>query len=205
MVRLIDKGQWLAEIQGRRIPATDTDSYLSAAEFLETAERIHSQTLLDAERIKSEAYAKGYESGMEQARSQVYEGMLEVTNTIRGHLDNQHQQIVKLSLAILQKVLPRLSSEETVLGLLREALAELQDERQLQIFVRPEHLEFSEQWLSKWRQEHPDISRLEVFSDAELGPLGCRIESEFGILVVDPVQDIQDMTADIHRDIRRNG
>ncbi len=199
MIRLVDQGKWLAEVQGRRIPAGEVDSYIGAAEFLEAAGKIHTQALQEAEKIKIEAWEEGYKAGLEQARSDVYEGMLEVTKTIRQQLDNRQQQIMQLTMAIVQKVLPRLPSEEIILSLIQEALAELQDERQLQVYVRPELIAFAEQWLRQWRQEHPDISRLEVLADPGLGPLGCRVESEFGILVVDPIQDVQKMTTEAHR------
>ncbi|WP_020410931.1 FliH/SctL family protein [Hahella ganghwensis] len=193
MIRLIESGMWQVNAQGRRIPAGESESILQACEYLQFAKSVHADSMEEAERIKREAYREGFQSGLEQSRTDVYKEVLEAKNRIRKQAIDQEQQVMKLSLTIVRKILPRLSSEEVLKSLLQEALAELQNERQLQIFVRPDLVEFAESWLQQWRKEHPDILRMDIVGDPELGAFGCRVETELGTLVADPMRDIQEL------------
>ncbi len=188
MIRLAATKQWQLTTTSRRIPADAADQYLQSCDLLTKAREIHDQALENATDLQTQAYTEGYQSGLRQAQQELLESMLTATADTRRFQDNQEKHILTLAVAIVQRMLPKLSAEELLLSMLREAFSELQGERQLQVYVNPAQRSITETWLKQWRLEHPDISRLEVAEDPDLDLLSCRVESELGVLSVDPLK-----------------
>ena len=194
MIKLIETRQWQVTTSSRRIPAESAEQSLQSCEWLSKAREIYDQTLHQVADLRAQAHQQGYQAGLEQAQQELLESMLAAVENTRQFQNSQQQHVLNLAVAMVQRLLPKLSAEDLLLSMLSETFSELEGERQLQVYVHPNQRLTTETWLKQWRLEHPDIRRLEVVDDPQLDLLSCRVESELGVLSVDPLKELANLS-----------
>ncbi|MBM7701865.1 flagellar assembly protein FliH [Metabacillus iocasae] len=143
--------------------------------------------------LEQEAKKQGYEDGMEQGKQEGYshyDTMLREANEIVNqskdayyqYLQQSEEVIFQLGFTLAEKIIGQQleSDQSTFLSIIKKAIKEVRDEKEIQIFVSPSHYkmvhEQKEQLLSLLNGE----ATLFIYVDEELHTHSCMIESAFG-------------------------
>lgn len=201
MIILTETNKWRLQNTSRRIPAAVADEYIQGCELLSHVQEIAEQSKKEAEQLKAKASAQGYQDGLEKARQELLQGSLEAVEEIRNFQKDRKQNTLAVSIALVQRLLPALDSEKVLSLMLERVFRELLDERQLYVYVHPDHQSLTEAYIKHWRQGHPGIGRLQVLTDDKLSRQACRVETELGLLIADPAAELADMQSRISRTV----
>lgn len=185
---------WSLDPETRRIPASEATQLIESASLLDHAKGILVDAKIEAEVTLAKAREEGYAIGKERAWEDLLDSMIQAHEKAREFQVEQKQQLVDLSLAMLQKLFPRLPEKETFTSTLEEIFDEIVDERRLEVTVNPKQFALTGLWLEHWRQNHPHVTKVSLQEDAQLGIFACKIESELGILIADPESNLKQIT-----------
>ncbi len=158
--------------------------------------RSQADGLLDAARaeiqlVRDEAHRQGMAAAQqalaaerERAAAQLTTSLEELRAERETFLRQAQPEILKLSLAVAEKVIGREVSEspDIVLDLIRKSMKRLKDKAQLHIRVNPEDLELVREARADLLASVDGVEKIEVSDDRRVGRGGCVIESPNGTL-----------------------
>lgn len=155
----------------------------------------------EAERLKSEAYEtgkdsgykEGYEHGCDSAREQMRQAVHEANqkaehtirlaeNELKDIVSNAEKKILELSMAIVQKVLPQhfIDVPQIVLPLIKSALEKVKDQNSIVLRVAPEDYEMTLMARNEFQMMIEGEERIMITEDQTLQRGGCVIETANG-------------------------
>lgn len=141
--------------------------------ILETAEQ-ERQAIIDAAR------REGYEHGLREWNSAI----VAVDSARDKYLADSELELIRLAVRIAQKIIGaelRLNPE-AIVSLARESMQSLGRERSLTLRVSPDSLELMHERIHSLRETAGPRRSLEVVPDRSVGPGGCIVESEYGVI-----------------------
>lgn len=147
----------------------------------------------ERQRIAQEAKQQGYEEGLRQGKQegmQAYEtllnearAMIELTKQdYYSYMESSEEIILHLGLEIAEKIIgQQLAQEpEKLLSLVRTALKEVRDHKEIQLFVSPSSYPFIQGYKEELMALLNGETSLFIYPDEELANTSCIIESSFG-------------------------
>jgi len=148
----------------------------------ERARRIVAEAEADAERLRAEARARGFEAG----RLEALAGQLSAAQARDRALCEAEARVVELALAAAQKLLHRaLELEpERALDVVRPLLAQLRHAHRIDLHVHPADASPVRRWLAQALSDDADADAegLHLHEDANLTRGGCLVVTERGTL-----------------------
>lgn len=141
------------------------------------------------------AYKNGVQDGtvmgLEQGRQEIQSAMDQLQSLVEGlaayreTLSREIDTIVtQLSLSVAKMLIHREVAQDPdlILGVVREALRQVEDRRRLLIKVHPEDWEHVKGFEPQLREAMHGIREMEIKEDAQVRRGGCLIESDSGIV-----------------------
>lgn len=161
-------------------------------ELVEEVERRASDRVEQARREAAEAgYQEGIRQGREQGLAQAreilqrLESLVERVVRLREELLARHEEdVVKLSLAVAEKVIGRVVEEdrEVAARTVRQLLAQVEGATEIRIRVHPQDLPGVEAHQEEWRRLADGSRSLAILADDRVAPGGVLVETEFGAI-----------------------
>lgn len=163
-----------------------------AVELVAEVERRTSERLDQARREAEEAgyeegLRRGREEGLQQAQAVVekLEALAQQVVRLREELLSLHEEdVVKLALAVAEKVIGRVSEEDQELAAqtVRHLLAQVAGAREIRIRVHPDDLPQVEPHQEAWKRLVEGTRTLAIVADDRVAPGGALVETEFGAI-----------------------
>jgi type III secretion protein L len=144
-----------------------------AGAILETAEQ-ERQAIIEAAR------RKGYEQGLQEWNSAI----VKADAARSQYLADSELELIRLAVRVAQKIIGaelRLNPE-AIVSLARESMQSLGRERSLTLRVSTDSLALMRERIQSLRETAGPKRSIEVVSDRSVGPGGCIVESEYGVI-----------------------
>lgn len=162
----------------------------------------------EAIRISDKARQEGFENGYQEGRQQGYSEMLSTIEvakqTVEGSkqdyrrkIESAEQTILDLGLKVAEKILGELLEEkkEHFLGVVKRALKEAREYREIQLHVNPIHYDFLLAQKGDLITIFPKETELYIYPDADLSVQSCIIESANGRIDASIDQQLEEIRA----------
>ena len=163
------------------------DAECEAKEIVENA---RNEAIKESERIKKEAYAKGYKDGetkaLNEGRTYVADAVKsvtalikEVTNYKNNLIKEAEGQLLKLSVEIAGKIILKEldKDDEIVVAIVKKAIKNLIDRETLTIRLNPKDIEIIKKEKVNIMHEVDGIKNLTIIEDESIIRGGCYIET----------------------------
>lgn len=164
--------RWLTAAEA----ATLADAQAVLALAREEGEAMRAAARAECARLRAEAQEEGYRDGLAAAHGL----RLEAERQARRHLDQLDDELVRLVLAGIRKLLPSLPLDRLPLDAAREALRALRGASAIKVRVHPANLARLDAELMRWREAWPAIEDIHGVADDSLQRLDAVVESELG-------------------------
>lgn len=160
------------------------DATIDAAQIIEAA-RGEARKILDAagqerQEILETARREGYEEGL-----RLWQAAADEANAVRDkRLADNEPELVRLAVRIAEKIIGeelRLNPQATV-SITRQCLQWLRRERSVMLRVSPAELDLLRERIDSLRDAAGPHRSIEVIADSAIGPGGCMVESEYGVI-----------------------
>jgi len=164
------------------VPAADAAAWLEASELLEHARQEAAQLLSSARQQLEAERARGYQQGLEEARLELTERMIETASRTVELFASIEQRMVSLVMDAVRRLMADFSDTERVMAVVRSALSVLRNQRQLTLRIAPEHVEQIRARASDLLEQFPGVGILDIVADPRLKHDATILESEIGLV-----------------------
>ena len=156
---------------------------LSDAQALVAQARERAQEIVDAAQQAFEAERqRGFEAGLEEARLEQTERMIDIASRTVDHFANIEQRTVALVLESVRRIIDDYSDTDRVLAVVRNGLSVLRNQRQLTLRLSPEHVEAVRAQATALLEDFPGIGMLDIVADPRLKGDATILESDIGVV-----------------------
>jgi type III secretion protein L len=140
--------------------------------------------LRDANARREQALKAAYDEGYEAGLAKWTETVLAAERAVDDYFAKAEPELVRLAVAIAKKIVGEelRASPETIVSIVREALASARRERSLVIRVNPEQAEEVRRCIDELVKSLGFACELQVKAAPSVAPGGCVVESEFGVI-----------------------
>jgi type III secretion protein L len=167
-------------IRGRIIRADEWQRAKQAHELLEATRKIKANAEQAALLMREQAYEAGLDAGTLVAKTELAFALSQLEIARASQIARNEGQIAQLALAVVDRLLPKLSVEQLIPDLVTEALSAAFAEQYLSIRVHPSAADSTRAQIDQFRSLQPAVANIEVIADQQLGPLSCVVVSEAG-------------------------
>ncbi|MFS0782303.1 flagellar assembly protein FliH [Bacillus sp. 1P06AnD] len=151
---------------------------------------LHDRKLLEESARDSgfnEGHAYGIEQGRQEMKAQIemaQQVVLSAKKDYQNYLDSAEQTILDLSIAIASQILnvEIQEKQETFLPLVKKAIKEVRDYKEVQLRVHPKHYDFFVSQKAELLAIFPKETDLVIYPDEDMNETGCVIESAAGLI-----------------------
>jgi type III secretion protein L len=164
------------------IKAEDFWAYRHASEIVDEGLRKQEGLIRAGERAYVEAQERGYEAGLEAARIEQSRLMMTTVHRTVAYLNGVERQIAELVMSALRRLISDFSDKEKLLAVVKIALAEVRNQKQITLKANPELIPQLKNELARMQELYPMVSHIELVGSAELALDACIIETEIGIV-----------------------
>ena len=169
---------------GSVIPAPVYNAAVEAHALLDDA-RQRAQALVDTTAAaKEEARARGREDGRQEGLAEVTEILVRARAEQQTRVDNAEKDLRRLAVSIAEKILARelAQNAETVVDVVKAALAGAKTRRELVVRVHPKELPIVQEREAELVRTVLRPGGLPVRADESVAPGGCLIDTEVGMI-----------------------
>ena len=164
------------------IPAAEAASWFQADGLLREA-RLESERIVGSARQALEVEKqRGYQEGLELARMEQTEQMIDTATRTVELFASIEQKMVGLVMDSVRRLIADYSDSDRVLAVVRSALAVLRNQRQLTLRVAPEHADHVRAHAAELLQQFPGVGILDIVADPRLKEDATILESEIGVV-----------------------
>ena len=142
-----------------------------AAAIVETA-----QEAFEAER------QRGYAEGREAALLDQAEKMIETVGRTVDYFANVESEMVELVMQSVRRVVEGFDSRETVMTVVRNALAVVRNQKHMTLRLHPEEVDIVKERVNDLLAAYPGVGYLDIVADARFLRGACILESEIGMV-----------------------
>ena len=152
------------------------------------------QALLDHARAQADAIVagaqaafeaerkRGYAEGREEALLDQAEKMIETVGRTVDYFARVENEMVELVMQAVRKVVDGFDSRETVMIVVRNALAVVRNQKHMTLRLHPEEVEIVRTRVNELLAAYPGVGYLDIIADARLLRGACILESEIGMV-----------------------
>ena len=151
------------------------------------AEALVARAQSEAEDIRKQAQGayeeecrRGYSDGLEQARMEEAERMIDAVSRTVDYLAGVESEIVDLVMNAVKKIFADFDDGERALIVARGALSVLRQQKQMTLRAAPSQAPGLKDRISELLADYPNVGYLDVIPDARLSGDACILESEIG-------------------------
>jgi type III secretion protein L len=160
------------------------DASVEAREILRFAEERSSELIAQAEQEKERIFAESAQQGYAAGVEQWNEILIEARRLRDLYISRNEAELLKLSVAIAQKVIGQSVQQNpsAVLETVRQAVKSVRSERRIMIRVNPQEESALQDRVASLKTIHSDVGELAIVADPAITAGGCVVESEVGII-----------------------
>jgi len=167
-------------VRGAIIKGEDWQASIKQLGTIARCNRLLKRAEQEAEKIRINAFDEGFAAGKSKALEQMSEQLLEFRERGDQQLHDLAKQLQDLAMAVVERVIPQVETEDLVSALVHEAIDSIQGSRRLKIKVHPGAKDRIETELSAIRDRSPGLEALEVLTDPGFSVEECLLQSEVG-------------------------
>lgn len=164
------------------VPAAEAAAWLEASALLEHARQEAAQLLGSARQQLEAERERGYQQGLEEARLELTERMIETASRTVELFASIEQRMVSLVMDAVRRLMADFSDTERVMAVVRSALSVLRNQRQLTLRIAPEHVEQVRARATELLEHFPGVGILDIVADPRLKLDATILESEIGLV-----------------------
>ena len=171
------------------LKARDHATYLEAQDIVGQA---HEQAAVIAEQAKvayQQEKERGYQDGLDESKAEQAEQMLKVVSRTINYLSGIEKAMADILLSGVKKIIGDFDQEELAVGLVKNALQHVRNEKQVTIRIPPSQYNMVKARVSEILEEYKGVGFIDLVADQRLSTGDCIMESEIG--VVEASVDIQ--------------
>jgi len=181
------------------IPASEAAVWLDAVQLLEDARKEAAQLLGSAHQQLEAERQRGYQQGLEEARLELTERMIETASRTVELFASIEQRMVTLVMDAVRRLMSDFSDSERVMAVVRSALSVLRNQRQLTLRIAPEHVEHVRARASELLEQFPGVGILDIVPDPRLKHDATILESEIGVVEASIESQLQAIEQGFHK------
>jgi len=181
------------------IRAADAAAWLDAAQLIEEARKEAAQLLGSARQQLDAERARGYQQGLEEARLELTERMIETASRTVELFASIEQRMVDLVMDAVRRLMSEFSDSERVMAVVRSALSVLRNQRQLTLRIAPEHVEHVRGRAAELLEQFPGVGILDIVADPRLKHDATILESEIGVVEASIESQLQAIEQGFHK------
>ncbi len=170
--------------QTKIIPKDEVAKILEGNQVLEAikadAEQFRLQVVKEAEKIKEEAQAEGYEEGFKNWAEHVAKLEQEIAN-VRSEME---KLIIPVALKAAKKIVGREIelSEAVIVDIVANSLKAVSTHKKITVYVNKKDVEILEKNKQQLRDLFENLEAFSINERSDIQPGGCVIETEGGII-----------------------
>lgn len=162
------------------IRRADVAALAEATALIEAARGQAAQIVAEAEAALEAERQRGYAEGMEQARVDQSEQMVETVGRTVNYLANVETEMVSVVLDSVRKIIDSYQDVERVHLVVKSALSVVRKQKQVTLRLHPEQAEGVRTRVDALLLAFPSISYLDIVPDARLDKGACILDTEIG-------------------------
>ena len=168
---------------GRKvIPAEDLQVLASAAEAVDAAVRQGETIVAQSQAAYEAEKRRGYEDGLEQARMDSAEQLMENITRSVDFFGRVEARMVDLVMEAVQAVVSGFDDRERVLATVRNVLTAARSQKQMTLRLNPQQVDIVKSRVNELLAEYPGVGYLDIVADSRLKDDGCILECEIGLV-----------------------
>ncbi|THF57269.1 HrpE/YscL family type III secretion apparatus protein [Pseudothauera rhizosphaerae] len=166
----------------RVIPAADHQIWLEAGALIDAA-RAEAEAIREQARQAYQAEKeRGYQDGLEEARLEAAEQMIENVSRTIDYFGKVEERMVDLVVQAMRRIVAEYDDRDRVVMVVKGALGAVRNQKQVTLRVAPDRLDMVKQATNEILAAYPGIGYLDLVGDARLKGDGCILETEIGIV-----------------------
>lgn len=164
------------------LTAESVSVFRNACQVVSDAQMEAEEIISNAKNAFEAECRRGFEVGLEMARREQAEKMIEHVSRTVDYLSRIETRMVDLVMCALQKIISEFDDTERVLIVVRNSLSVVRSQKQMTLRLHPTRVEIVRSHLSDLLSSYPNISFLDLTADARVNPGACILESEIGVV-----------------------
>lgn len=166
--------------QGKILRAKDNTALLNSKSLISKAKAKAAAIIEKAKEERAAELKRGYEEGLEEARLQAAESMIENVSHTIDYLSNVERQMVDLVMESIRKIFNDFNEEERTIIVVKDALSVVRTQKQMVLRIAPDRVEFVRGRMNEILANFPGIGYIDVVSDGRLREDSCILETDIG-------------------------
>lgn len=166
----------------KRVPKAALADWVEAQDLL-------AQAKAQAEAIRQEAHAafeaerqRGHAEGVEQAKLEQAEQMIENVSRTIDYFAKVEAQMVDLVMQSVRKIVMDFDDEARVTATVKNALSVVRNQKQMTLRLNPQQVDMVKARVNDLLAAYPGVGYLDIVADHRLKPDACILESEIGLV-----------------------
>jgi len=156
---------------------------LHDAQQLIAAANAQAEAIVAQARAAFEAERKrGYEEGIEEAKLEQAEQMIENVSRTIDYFGKVESRMVDLVMQALRKIISDFNDEERVLITVKNVLSVVRNQKQMTLRLNPNQVEMVKARVNDLLANYPGVGYLDIVADSRLKPDSCILESDIGLV-----------------------
>ncbi len=164
------------------VPADQWRLLCEQREAVAQAERQAQQILDQAQAAFEDERRKGYQEGLEQARLEQAEQMIETVGRRIDYFARVEGKMVDLVMEAMQKIIDDFDDRERILVTVRKVLSVVRNQKQMTLRLSPDDVETVRSQANALLADYPGVGLLDIVADTRLARGACILESEIGLV-----------------------
>lgn len=166
----------------RILVGADRRAWADAQALLEHARRQAETIIAGAQAAFDAERERGYAEGREAALLDQAEKMIETVGRTVDYFANVESEMVELVMQSVRRVVDGFDSRETVMAVVRNALAVVRNQKHMTLRLHPDEVDVVKARVNELLAAYPGVGYLDIMADARLVRGACILESEIGMV-----------------------
>lgn len=125
---------------------------------------------------------RGYQEGLERARLQQAEQMIENVSLTVDYFGKIEGRMVELVMQAVQKVMSDFSDQDRIVATVRNALSVVRNQKHMTLRLHEQEVELVRARVDELLAAYPGVGYVDIVADNRLKPGACILESEIGLV-----------------------
>lgn len=186
------------------IKAHDYSALIEANRMVEAALQESERILAEAREVYEQEKTRGYARGQEEGKGILAEKMLDAVRKSVEYFASAEETLCTLVINAVKKIVGEMNDRELVVGIVRNALALVRNQKQVTLRVSPSDHETVQNRVNEIMTGYPGIAFIDVVADARLKKSGCILESEMGIIDASLDVQVEAIQRSLQKSIKRS-
>ena len=161
---------------------TDRQAWADAQALLDHARAQADAIVAGAQAAYEAERERGYAEGTETALLDQAEKMIETVGRTVDYFASVEHKMVELVMQAVRKVVDGFDNRETVMIVVRNALAVVRNQKHMTLRLHPDEVDIVRARVNELLAAYPGIGYLDLMADARLLHGACILESEIGMV-----------------------